>query len=127
MNELFRLVLRDFNLYSNDVCEEISLLWQLRHSIVHTAGVVTREDSIKVKALHRYLDRQLVFREGFITAVARRFHIITQAVVVPLRTKIEGQVTPVPPPDDEGHAEGIAGDVCDFIATRPSWLRHSNA
>lgn len=51
VNTYFRTIFQDLNLYSNDLVRELDILWQLRHSIVHTGGVVSRADAIKVPGL----------------------------------------------------------------------------
>ena len=66
VNQYFALIVKNHCLYSNEISDEISLMWQLRHSIVHTGGVITREDSLKVPALNKYMDKRLKFERGFI-------------------------------------------------------------
>ncbi len=54
----------------------IAILWQLRHSIVHTGGTLTPADAQKVAELRSFADRRLAFRSTFINEVARKLHPI---------------------------------------------------
>jgi len=60
--------------YSNDDKERSAVLWQLRNSIVHTGGTITRPDAQKVKNLHEYGDKQIVFQNTIIYEIARKLH-----------------------------------------------------
>jgi hypothetical protein len=54
------------------------VLWQIRHSIVHTGAWLTLPDAQKVKRLKPYGGKPLVFEDSFINAVSRRFHRIVR-------------------------------------------------
>lgn len=88
VNTYFKVVFPQHNFYSNEEIAELELMWQLRHSIVHTGGVITREDARKVASLSTYSDRGIVFSESFMPAVGRRFHIILQRVLDRLKPEI---------------------------------------
>lgn len=65
---------QNFNFYANDDIEDLSLLWQFRHSIVHTAATLTRPDSQKIQALANYAGRNIVFTNKFIYELSKRMH-----------------------------------------------------
>jgi hypothetical protein len=52
----------------------IRVLWQLRHSIVHTGGSITLPDAQKVEDLSPFADKLIVFEKNFISEVSRKFH-----------------------------------------------------
>ena len=65
--------------FSNKSINEISVVWQLRHSVVHTGAWLTRPDAQKVPALSKLGDRPIVFEHTFIEALSKRFHKIVAA------------------------------------------------
>lgn len=67
VNQYFTPLIKNFNFYSSSDIEDLRFLWQLRHSIVHSAGVVTRVDSIKSPRLQAFRGKKLSFEENFIT------------------------------------------------------------
>lgn len=110
VNSYFRAILPTVNLFSNEVVSELELMWQLRHSIVHTGGVITREDAIKVSALRMFRDRRLRFTEGFVPAVGRRFHIIVQFSMQQLEAAVRKGFLPLDSPEEtDGIIETIVG------------------
>jgi hypothetical protein len=122
VNRIFETVFDKYDLYSKEFSSEISLMWQLRHSIVHTGGVITREDSMKHPQLVRYGDRKLQFDEGFIIAVARRLHIITQVTLDGLKKKVHSVFRQDSVTDDiDGFIDGIFG--CS--SPRKSWFKEA--
>ena len=65
--------------FSGDDQSDLSVLWQLRHSIVHTGSWLTLPDAQKVQRLRHFGDSAIAFDNNFITVVARRFHQIVKA------------------------------------------------
>lgn len=65
--------------FSNTACSAINVLWQLRHSIVHTGGTLTLPDAQKVSELSSFGNRQLAFENNFIFEVCRKFHPIIKS------------------------------------------------
>ncbi len=61
-------------LFSKTNADQLRVLWQLRHSIVHTGGTLTLPDAQKVKALSAFGDKNIVFEKNFIYEVARKLH-----------------------------------------------------
>ena len=62
--------------FSNNDIQDLSILWQMRHSIVHTASTLTLPDSQKNEALKEYGGKSIVLDKGFIVEVVRKFHPI---------------------------------------------------
>lgn len=88
VNQYFQIIFPKVNIYSNSAIAELELMWQLRHSIVHTGGVVTREDAAKVSSLRQFRDRKLVLEGQFIMQVGKRLHMIVKQVT----SLLEGEV-----------------------------------
>lgn len=64
------------DIYSNDSKEKLSVLWQMRHSIVHTASTITLPDSQKVAPLNKFGGKVISLDRMFINEVARKMHPI---------------------------------------------------
>lgn len=60
--------------YSNDDINDLIVLWQMRHSIVHNAGTITLPDSQKMISLNQYGGKSIILEEKFITEVVRKMH-----------------------------------------------------
>lgn len=65
--------------FSSDQCDRLNVLWQLRHSIVHTGGTLTRSDAQKVEELRNFADRPMVFDDNFIFEISRKTHPLVQS------------------------------------------------
>jgi len=120
VNKYFKTIFPQFNFYSNDIKSELELMWQLRHSIVHNAGVITREDAAKVAALRSYNDKKLILGQEFMPAIGRRFHIMLQLSLKGLENEIQ---------DNNQIAEYLESPE-DFVSAligvespRKSWFR----
>ncbi len=68
----------NYTFYSNDDCKKLKVLWQLRHSIVHTGGSITLPDAQKVEELKTFGDRKIAFEKNFIFEVSRKLHPIVK-------------------------------------------------
>jgi hypothetical protein len=55
---------------------DLQVLWQLRHTIVHTGAWLTEPDAQKVRRLSKFGGTAVSFDPNFINAVARRLHKI---------------------------------------------------
>lgn len=66
VNNFFNAFSLDYQLYGNADCAKLSVLWQLRHSIVHTGGTLTLPDAQKVPELQNHGNKQIVFENNFI-------------------------------------------------------------
>ena len=64
------------DIYSNDTKKTLATLWQMRHSIVHTASTITIPDAQKIDQLKEFGGKEIVLDLPFIMEVARKFHPI---------------------------------------------------
>ncbi len=87
VNSYFKAVVPNHDLYTQKEIRELQVLWQLRHSTVHTAGWLTQPDSQKVDALSKHGNHAIRLNYQFIPAVARRFHSIVNRSVRALEKK----------------------------------------
>ena len=60
--------------YSNDDCKKLKVLWQLRHSIVHTGSSITLSDAQKIEKLIPFGGKPIIFEKNFILEVSRKLH-----------------------------------------------------
>lgn len=73
VNSYFNKLLKT-NLFNEEESQKIQVLWQLRHSIVHTGGSITLPDAQKVDSLRPFADNTIVFENTFISEVSKQFH-----------------------------------------------------
>ena len=88
VNAHFAAVVPDTQLYSSADCQFLRVLWQFRHSIVHTAGWLTHPDAQKVKELNSLGGTPLVLGQWFVNTVARKFHPIVVRGTGRLKAKV---------------------------------------
>lgn len=81
VNAAFRAITLGPDFYTKDVCDELQILWQLRHSIVHTGATITRPDSQKFQKLKKFADKNIVFEKTFISNLGSRLHKIIKESV----------------------------------------------
>lgn len=74
VNTYFNAFGLHYQFYDANACSQLSVLWQLRHSIVHTGGTITLPDAQKVSTLTPHGGKQVVFEKHFIFEVARKLH-----------------------------------------------------
>ena len=123
VNAHFSTVVPTVNLYSNDDCEELRVLWQLRHSIVHTAGWLTDPDSQKVQELGAFGGKPIVLGDEFVVAAARRLHLIVVPATDRLRAKFSNLL-----PEDLYEDERSEVELLFKVDTpRKSWLPRKRA
>ena len=67
--------------YESKVVDDLRVLWQMRHSIVHTASTVTIPDSQKVAKLSSFGGKVIALEPLFISEVARKLHPIIKKAV----------------------------------------------
>lgn len=68
------------NVYSNKNIHLLRCLWQLRHSIVHTASTITPADALKVRELEQFAGRSIVFKNNIIYEVTAQMHYLVRDV-----------------------------------------------
>jgi hypothetical protein len=74
----------------------IQVLWQLRHSIVHTGGSITPPDAQKIKDLRQFAGEPIVFQKTFVSDVARKFHSVVYSGTKNVSKAFEAQMKSVP-------------------------------
>lgn len=79
VNSLFKGFGGKNNVFGSQEISDLEVLWQLRHSIVHTGAWLTQPDAQKVKRLSKHSNTAITFDFNFVNAVARRFHRIVKA------------------------------------------------
>ena len=79
VNAHFGAIFPDHSFLSNKQGDQLDILWQLRHSIVHTGGWLTDADAQKVGFLLKLADRPILLNENCVEAAARRLHGIVAA------------------------------------------------
>lgn len=65
-------------LFSSVSISNLAILWQLRHSIVHTAATITLPDAQKVTKLNGFGGRIIALEPQFIYEVARKMHYLVK-------------------------------------------------
>jgi hypothetical protein len=82
--------------YGADEASDLDVLWQLRHSIVHTGAWLTQPDAQKLKRLSGFGNKPIAFDSAFVAAVCRRFHKIVKACNGRLLADCVGLLGPSP-------------------------------
>lgn len=105
--------------FSNSDIGELHVLWQLRHSIVHTGAWLTLPDSQKVPALSKLGDKPIIFEHTFINAVARRLHKLVNDANDRLLADFTTRLGASPP-------SAVIADAKAFLSVtspKPTWLK----
>ncbi|BDS10830.1 hypothetical protein [Aureispira anguillae] len=87
VNSYFAAFNLGYRLFSNDDCRRLKVLWQLRHSVVHTGGTITLPDAQKVDELKSYGRQTIAFEKNFIFEVARKLHPVVKKATEGIGTK----------------------------------------
>jgi len=106
------------DMFTRAEIEDLQVLWQLRHSIVHTGAWLTRPDASKVKRLSTFAERPIVFGDMFVNAMARRFHRIVKCANGRLLADAIADLGPAP-------AATLKTDFTTFLAVaspKSTWL-----
>lgn len=80
-------------LFSPECCKRLAVLWQLRHSIVHTGGTLTHPDAQKVEGLIDRGGQKVVFQDRIITEVSRRLHKLVQSSTLRMATPYKARLS----------------------------------
>lgn len=119
VNTFFNAFNLDFRLYGNDDCAKLAVLWQLRHSIVHTGGTLTLPDAQKVPELENFGDKQIVFENNFIFEVSRKLHQIIKRATEGLGNAFKAKMLQNV---DEDELDKISR-FFEVTSSVPVWLR----
>lgn len=93
--------------YSNDSRKRLAVLWQMRHSIVHTAGTITLPDSQKIGDLNSFGNRVIALQPQFIYEVARKFHPIVKEAMEHMKSVYIVNLRPDIPADLQLKIENV--------------------
>jgi hypothetical protein len=108
-----------YTLFSNDDCGRLIVLWQLRHSIVHTGGTLTLPDAQKVLGLKSHGGNQVAFENNFIFEVARKLHPIIKNATGGIGSKFkQGMLQNL----DQATLDRI-NEFFDVKSSVPVWLK----
>ncbi len=105
--------------FSNGAVSQLDVLWQLRHSIVHTGGTLTLADAQKVDVLKCMGDKQIVFENQFIFEVARKLHPVVKASTESMGNAFKGRLK-------HDLEQDIIDDINRFFEVKSSisvWLK----
>lgn len=119
VNRYFAAYKLPYTPYSASSIEKLKTLWQLRHSIAHTGGTLTRADAQKVSSLKGAGGAQIAFENQFTFEVARKLHPIVQNATQGLGLAFQKNVLP-----NLGQAESTK--IAKFFEVKssiPSWLK----
>ncbi|WP_146659927.1 hypothetical protein [Enhygromyxa salina] len=118
VNSRFKAFGMKMDFFSNDDVATLRVLWQLRHSIVHTGAWLTKPDAQKVPALKEKGDEGVAFDHMFVNALSRRFH----KVVKEANRRLEAGVRSLLAPDVDAE---ILDDLKHFLSVespKSNWL-----
>jgi hypothetical protein len=121
VNSYVRCITPKVQFFSNDNIEELSAMWQIRHSIVHTAGKLSRPDAQKVDSLQDLADSPLLLSDNFVERVVRRMHSIVAPAVARIEKAFREQIETIHSDD----AAEVLGDLFDISTPRKSYLPDS--
>jgi hypothetical protein len=74
VNGFFKCFGSGSELFLSEQVKDLEVLWQIRHTLVHTGGWLSLPDAQKVKRLSKYGDGPLAFNELFMLAFTRLMH-----------------------------------------------------
>lgn len=110
---------RPLDIYSNDSKEKLSVLWQMRHSIVHTASTITLPDAQKVRPLNNFGGKVISLDRMFINEVARKMHPIIKNATDNMKSVFVHNLKPTTPADVRSKID----DLFKVTSTCSTWLR----
>lgn len=85
------------DLYDNEAQSTLRVLWQVRHTVVHTSGWLSASDAHKVDGLASLADKPLVLGVPFVRSSIQWMHRYLKTGMTPLQAAFEGQVDPSTP------------------------------
>lgn len=106
------------DVFSNAEVGDLEVLWQLRHSVVHTGAWLTVPDAKKVKRLSAWQDKPIVLDPSFVNAMSRRLHKLVKAANARLLADCTTLLGPAPDP-------ATTKSLADFLLVKSpknAWL-----
>lgn len=107
------------DIYSNDSKEKLSVLWQMRHSIVHTASTITLPDAQKVTSLNGFGGKVISLDRMFINEVARKMHLIIKNATENMKSIYVHNLKHTTPVDISSRID----ELFKVSSTCSTWLR----
>ncbi len=118
VNSYFRSVVPNVDLYSKKQQPFLQVLWQVRHSIVHTGGWLSVTDAQKVGELAAYGGRPILLGGRAVDSVVRRLHPLVKESVGRLEVAARGLL----PADLEDEEEQEVAGLFVVRSSRNSWF-----
>lgn len=112
-NALFK-----FAFYSNKEVEALELLWQIRHTMVHTGGWLTLTDSQKLKHLNELGNTAVFLKSTFVTNSIRLLHHIVRDAIHRLNEQMINKL-----PKDVVESDSYINFI-NVSSPRKSWLKY---
>lgn len=110
---------RMLEFYGTEAREKLAVLWQMRHSIVHTASTITIPDSQKIDKLNPFANKVIALEKNFILEVARKLHPIIKEATEHMRdVYLHNLKRDIP----QAKLNAI-NDVFKVTSSCPAWLR----
>lgn len=110
---------RMLEFYTTEARENLSVLWQMRHSIVHTASTITIPDSQKIDKLNPFANQVIALEKNFILEVARKLHPIIKEATEHMRdVYLHNLKNDIPQPK-----LNAINDVFKVTSSCSAWLR----
>jgi len=118
VNEYFTAFGIRRQLFSGDDCGQLNVLWQFRHSIVHTGGTLALPDAQRHSELVDLGTRKVVFEDRFVLEVARKMHRIVAMSTTALGKAFRAKLEPSVPVEELESVNGL------FLVESPipAWL-----
>lgn len=114
VNSYFKAIDSTVSLFSNSDVEDLIVLWQIRHTLVHTGGWLTLPDAQKVKRLHLYGDHSIGFEENFQLALTKRLHRLAKDATGRLKLRLTQRLRIGLPANDQAEFSDLT--KCDSPA-----------
>lgn len=85
------------NLFSSDDIKTLNILWQLRHSLIHTGGTISYADAQKIEELRDFAGKHIKFDKTYIQEIVRRFHPLVYDATMRIKSKVDNIIKPDAP------------------------------
>ena len=121
VNCYFHSIVPSVELYSRKHRTFLEVLWQVRHSIVHTGGWLSVPDAQKVEELADYGGQPILLGRGAVASVVRRMHPLVKESVG--RLEVASRALLARNLQEEEEQE--VADLFAVRSSRKSWFRRS--
>ena len=118
VNSYFLSIVPNVDLYSNRQRAFLEVLWQVRHSIVHTGGWLSVTDAQKVEELAEYGGQPILLGGRAVDAVVRRMHPLVKESV----GRLELAARVLLPEDLQDEEEQEVAGLFAVRSSRSSWF-----